>query len=209
VSADVDGIHDLGGMERFGSVDVEPDEPVFHADWERRAFGVTVATFAMGVSNGGQFRHAIERMDPAHYLTSRYYEHWITGVATRLVETGAVTAAELDQRAGGAFPLSHPVTAPAADPEPGDGIGEPRFAVGDKVRVRQFSPTGHTRCPRYVRGHVGTVVRLDPAASLPDIEAHSIDGRSHPEPIYSVRFDAVAQDAAVHVDLWDSYLEPS
>jgi nitrile hydratase subunit beta len=207
----VDGIHDLGGMEGFGPVDVEQDEPVFHADWERRAFGLTISTFARGLSNGGQFRHAIERMDPAHYLTSRYYEHWITGLATRLVETGAASPDELEQRAGGRFPLSRPVVAPAAVAVAEANRAEPRFTTGARVRVRTLSPRGHTRCPGYVRGRVGTVVRIDPAASVPDVEAHSADGRAHVEPIYSVRFESAelwgeAGDP-VHVDLWESYLD--
>src|SRR5437762_14297584 len=101
-------------MDGFGPVRVEPDEPVFHHDWERRALGATMATFAMGISNGGQFRHAIERMDPAHYLASSYYEHWLTAAATRLVETGRLTRDELEQRASGDFPLSRPTSAPPA-----------------------------------------------------------------------------------------------
>jgi nitrile hydratase len=75
----VDGIHDLGGMDGFGPVRIERGEPVFHHGWERRALGVAMSAFAMGLSNGGEFRHSIERMDPIHYLGSSYYEHWITG----------------------------------------------------------------------------------------------------------------------------------
>ncbi len=102
----VDGIHDLGGLEGFGPVVVERDEPVFHQDWERRVFRVNVAV-SLGVGpSGGAFRHSIERMDPAHYLTSSYYEHWLTGVSTLLVEAGLTSRAELDHRAGGTFPLS-------------------------------------------------------------------------------------------------------
>jgi len=204
----MDGVHDLGGMEGYGPVVAEIGEPVFHFDWERRALGLTFTTFGLGVANGGQFRHAIERMAPEHYLTSRYYEHWLTGITTRLVESGMVTIDELEQRAGGAFPLSRPVassgvTAPSA--------ATTTFAVGDEVRVRAITTRGHTRCPRYVRGKHGTVVRMDDPSSVPDIEAHSADRRV--EPICSVRFDALelwgagAEPSFVHVDLWQSYLE--
>jgi nitrile hydratase len=208
--AAVDGIHDLGGMDGFGPVLVEADEPVFHSPWEKRALGVTMASFVMGLNSGGQFRHSIERMDPGHYLNSRYYEHWITGVATRLVESGRVTPDELQQRAGGRFALSHPVRA-GRTTETGPDLTEPRFAVGDEVRVRDWHPAGHTRCPRYVRGKTGRVVRFDGCWSVPDLEAHSEDRRV--EPTYSVRFAAAdlwgdAQaGATVHVDLWESYLE--
>jgi nitrile hydratase subunit beta len=206
----MDGIHDLGGMDGFGPVAVEPSEPVFHATWERRALGVTMAAFALGVANGGEFRHSIERMAPAHYLASPYYEHWITGIATRLVETGHVPHADLERLVGGRFPLSGPVLAGAIT-DPGDDVTEPRFGVGSTVRVRDRSPRGHTRCPRYVRGRTGTVVRLDGCWSVPDVEAHSPLRRR--EPTYSVRFEAAElwgeeqPGAAVHVDLWECYLE--
>lgn len=207
----MDRIHDLGGMEGFGPIAPEPDEPVFHFDWERRALGATFAGFALGLSNGGQFRHSIERMDPAHYLTSRYYEHWLTGVATRMVETGMVDAAELERRAGGAFPLSRPVAAPAA--ETGADVAEARFGVGATVRVVDRHTRGHTRCPGYVKGRAGVVARVDRPYPLPDVEAHSADGRAHREPVYCVRFETTelwgddAEPGAVFVDLWESYLE--
>lgn len=210
----MDAIHDLGGREGFGPVEVETDEPVFHAEWERRAFGVTLATFVMGVSNGGQFRHSMERMDALHYLSSRYYEHWVTGVATRLVETGIVDADELERRAGGRFPLARPVLASTVT-DPGADRPHPRFASGDRVRVRSHSHRGHTRAPHYVRGRVGQVVRVDGVASVPDVEAHAGDGLTRQEPVYCVRFDGVEvwgdagaeAGTAVHVDLWESYLE--
>jgi nitrile hydratase subunit beta len=203
----VDGIRDLGGMDGFGAVEVEPDEPVFHADWERRTWGLSMGTFAAGLMNGGEFRHAIERMDPAQYLSSSYYEHWLTGVATRLVEAGVVDRDDLDARAGGRFPLSGPVTGTAWSAATATGSG---FAVGDRVRVRDVTTRGHTRCPRYVRRRIGEVVRVDPASSLPDVEAHSPERIS--EPVYSVRFTLAelwggSEVDLVHVDLWQSYLE--
>jgi len=161
-------------------------------------------------ATGGELRHSIERMDPGHYLTASYYEHWLTGAATLAVEHGLVTRSELEARAGGRFPLSGPVLAPpvgGADPD----VDEPRFGPGDRVRVREWHPPGHTRCPRYVRGKTGLVVRVDGIHSVPDIEAHGAAGRR--EPTYSVRFDAAdlwgdgQRGVWVHVDLWDSYLE--
>jgi nitrile hydratase subunit beta len=210
----VDGIHDLGGMDGFGPVEVEPNEPVFHAEWERRAAGTTFAFFMMGVVNGGQFRHSIERMDPAHYLGSSYYEHWATGVATRLLEVGKLTIDELEAKAGGRFPLSRPEQAATVE-DPGPDVDAPRFGPGDAVRVRNVHPAGHTRCPRYIRGRRGTVIRNDKIASVPDVEAHT-DGRRRKEPTYSVAFDAAElwgadgeRGVTIHVDLWDSYLEPA
>jgi nitrile hydratase subunit beta len=197
-------------MDGFGPVWIERDEPVFHLRWERRALGVAMAAFGMGLSNGGEFRHSIERMDPAHYLGSSYYEHWITAIATRLVETGLVGRSDLEQMAGGPFPLSGPVLTERIV-DAGDDVWPPRFEIGSRVRVREWHPQGHTRCPRYVRGKTGSVVRLDGSWSVPEVEAHS-DGRRE-EPTYSVRFEAAdlwedgQSRAAVYVDLWESYLE--
>lgn len=207
----MDGIHDMGGLEGFGPVEIEPDEPVFHEDWERRTFRISRAAGHALQFSGGTFRHSIERMDPGHYLTSSYYEHWLTGISTLIVEAGLVTAEELDRRAGGRFPLSRPDrgTVPAS-PEPDRTAA--RFAVGDRVRVREWHPPGHTRAPRYVQGKEGVVVRVDGAHNVPDVEAHS--DRRVLEPTYSVRFTARelwgeggADGEVVHVDLWERYLE--
>jgi len=203
------GIHDLGGLDGFGPVEVEADEPFFHDEWERRQFKITSAVFSLVA--GGEFRHSIERMDPAHYLSSSYYEHWLTGSATLLVEHGHLDTRELEQRAPG-FTLSRPLA--PVEPHPGSSSNEPRYQPGDRVRVRQWPWLGHTRCPRYVQGRQGTVVRVDGVFSVPDIEAHSEQRQR--VPTYSVRFEpeelwgapAEPGRAAVHVDLWETYLEP-
>ena len=106
-------------------------------------------------ASGGEFRHSIERMEPGHYLTSSYYEHWLTAAATLAVEHGLVTHSELEARAGGRFPLSGPVLGPPVV-DVGPDVGTPRFDVGDRVRVREWHPPGHTRCPGYIRGKNGT-----------------------------------------------------
>jgi len=199
-------------MQGLGAVAHSPAEPVFHDRWEATARALMEAVAGAVGASGGEFRHSIERMDPGHYLTSSYYEHWLTGAATLAVEHGLVTRAELEARAGGRFPLSGPVHAPPVT-GPGSEAGGARFAVGDPVRVREWHPPGHTRCPRYVRGQEGVVVRLAGTHSVPDIEAHSTARRY--EATYSVCFDAASlwcdgqRGVRVHVDLWDSYLEPA
>jgi nitrile hydratase len=204
----MDGVHDLGGLDGFGPVDAPPSEPLFGEPWERRALRVAFGVLAALGTSGGAFRHSIERMDPAHYLSSSYYEHWLTGVATLAVEKGLVSRTELDERAGGRFPLSQP---DRGVPPVVEARAEPRFALGDTVRVREWHPAGHTRAPRYVRGKRGVVVRLDGAYSVPDVEAHG-DERvmNH---TYSVRFtsrelwgEAGNDTDTIHVDLWEDYL---
>jgi len=203
----MDGIHDLGGLQGFGEVEVEHDEPVFHADWERRAFALTQAAGRRGYL-AGRFRYAIERMDPVWYLSSPYYEHWLTGAATALVEAGIINVGELDERLGTAFALARPYRA-AELSEAGDSSDRHIFAVGDRVRVRDRHVFEHTRSPRYVRGKVGVVTRLDGILSLPDVEYFGIVRQT--EPTYSVRFDAMELWASpgdpVNVDLWQSYLD--
>jgi nitrile hydratase subunit beta len=209
----VDGVHDLGGMQGFGPVEGEPVEPVFHRRWEGRTFAVAGAALGTGGFNTPMFRHAIERMDPGHYLTSSYFEHWLTAVATLLVEAGVISRDELDARAG-TFPLSGPAAVGADDVDPPTPRDAPRFAVGDVVRVRDRHFGGHTRCPRYVRGRRGVIARVDPAAPIPEVEAHRRQRVINPT--YGVRFDAgeLWSDAAepntvVLVDLYDCYLEPA
>src|SRR5439155_23533023 len=137
----MDGIHDLGGMEGFGPVVVERDEPVFHAAWERTVFGLATAVAAARIANTHEHRHAIERMDPAHYLTASYYERWLTALGTLLVEKGVVTVDEL-ARGGPHFPLSRPAALALAETRGARAAGA-RFAVGDLVRVRPSHPVGH------------------------------------------------------------------
>ena len=71
----MNGAHDLGGMHGFGPINPEPNEPVFHHDWERRVFGMGIAGFGGGYYNSDQLRHAMERMGAVAYLSTSYYEH--------------------------------------------------------------------------------------------------------------------------------------
>jgi len=207
----MDGIYDLGGMAGFGPVAVEADEPTFHEPWEATAFRLNIASIAtLGAYNVDEYRHAIERMDPVHYLQARYYERVLTGVATLLVEKGILGLAELEEVAGGRFPLARPPRSNADDGRRDPGAA--RFSLGAHVRVRDVHQPGHTRVPRYVRGRSGVVVHVAPPFTYPDASAHGLPVRR--EPTYHVEFagaelwakDAQATDAVV-VDLWESYLE--
>jgi nitrile hydratase len=207
---DVDGVHDLGGLDGFGPVEHTGSEPMFAADWERRTFRMMIGWIASLGGPGGKFRHSIERMVPAHYLSSPYYEHWLTGLTTLAVEAGLTTPEDLDRRAGGRFPLSQ--SDRGVLPDDLTSRTTPRFAIGDTVRVREQHPPGHTRAPRYVQGRRGTVVRVDEAAAIDDIEAHG--GGSVTDPLYSVRFasralwgEAGTDGDSVHVDLFERYLQ--
>jgi nitrile hydratase subunit beta len=210
----MDGVHDLGGVQGFGAVEVEADEPVFHEPWEGRTFVLTAALVGAAGLNTPIFRHAIERMDPVHYLTSSYYEHWLTATITLGVEEGLLDLSDLERRAGGGVPCSRPVPPTAAATVDATAGGPaPRYAVGDEVRVRDVPFVGHIRCPRYVRGRRGVIVRADGPFPVPEVEAHL--RTVVPDQTYGVRFEArelwgPAGEAgtAVHVDLDERYLEP-
>ena len=95
----MDGIHDMGGMHGFGDIPNEADEPIFHAAWEGRIFAIAfvVESFVEG-TNIDAGRHAIERIDPAVYLNSSYYERWLLGAQSTIVEAGVCSLEEIEAR---------------------------------------------------------------------------------------------------------------
>jgi nitrile hydratase subunit beta len=218
----MEGVHDMGGLADFGPVRAELDEPVFHEEWERRTFAMNMCALAY-IGPVDRVRHSIERMDPVEYLTTSYYEHWIHALATLAEELGAVTAEELASgRVSSPVELPHP--APPADamlgllrggvPATREVDTKPAFAPGDRVRARTFEFAGHTRLPRYLRGKTGRVVAFRGNHVFPDTHAH--DQGEQPHPLYTVRFEAaelwganVTRRDCVHVDLWETYLEPA
>ena len=88
-------VNDVGGMQGFGSPVQEDEEPPFHSDWEAHVFAMNRALLGRGVYNLDEFRDAVERMPPAEYLASSYYEKWFHALTTLLVEKGVATAEEV------------------------------------------------------------------------------------------------------------------
>ena len=123
----MNGIHDLGGMHGLGPVVREENEPVFHEEWERRVFAVLNLTMAAGQYNVDELRHAIERMAPARYLESPYYEHWLHAAEDLLDAKGVVTQEELARRAA--------ENAKRSSAEP-PRTGEPPPSAGSSGRER-------------------------------------------------------------------------
>ncbi|NQY56264.1 MAG: nitrile hydratase subunit beta [Ilumatobacteraceae bacterium] len=208
----MDGIHDMGGMGGFGPM--VRDEAIFHAPWERQAFGL--ASGVQIVGNTDEFRHSIERLDPGFYLTADYFGRWLGALEIRLTERGLLDSDDVDARAGtGARPTAiAPVGLPTESPDGGPHrtLERPaRFAVGDTVRARDIRPVGHTRLPRYVRGHRGVITHAYPPFVFPDTHAHG-EG-DDPQYVYAVRFDAAdlwgEGTHTVSVDLFEPYLEAS
>ena len=208
----MNGIHDMGGMDGFGRVEPEANEPVFHADWEKRVFALVNGTLRLTDANVDEFRHAIERIPPARYLASSYYERWRQAVETLLLERGIVTREELDALPSpelAAAPVS--AIAPSQRPAKASNL-RARFKAGDHVRVRNINPAGHTRSPRYVRGKTGTVRRDYGTYVFPDTNAHRVSEEE--QHVYSVEFTARElwgrnDRERLLIDLWEDYLEPA
>lgn len=210
----MNGVHDMGGMHGLGPIAPDPNEPLFHAPWEARVLAITIAMGAWGRWNIDASRHARERIPGPYYLAMTYYEKWLAGLTTLIGESGLIPDAPDAPKA-----TPPPLTAervPAALKSGGPTLRQTdaagRFQIGERVRARNLNPVGHTRLPRYARGHVGIIERDHGAHVLPDTNAH-FRGEC-PERLYGVRFAAAelwGQDTpdSVHLDLWESYLEPA
>ena len=218
----MNGVHDMGGMHGMGPIEREEHEPVFHHEWERRAFALTMAAGFLGEWNIDMARHARERIPPARYLASSYYEKWLLSLETLLAERGLVTRDELATgRPRGRSSPGRVLKAsdvgrvllkggPARLPE----RVPPRFKPGDRVVAKNVNPVAHTRLPRYARGKRGVVDRDYGVFIFPD--AHAMGLGKKPQHLYSVRFAArelwgpdASPGDAVYVDLWDDHLDPA
>ncbi|MGY3358974.1 nitrile hydratase beta subunit/nitrile hydratase accessory protein [Bradyrhizobium sp. GM0.4] len=153
-------------MDGFGKVEPEPNEPVFHEEWESRVLAMVRAMGAAGAFNIDTSRFYRETIPPHIYLSSSYYKKWFLGLEEMLIEKGYLTREEV--AAGhamqpakalkhGKFDLGQVerimVRGKFARPAPAPA----KFKIGDKVRAKNIHPATHTRLPRYVRGHVGIV----------------------------------------------------
>ena len=94
----MNGAHDMGGMDGFGPVEIEENEPLFHAEWERRAMALTVAMGFHGLWNIDMSRYARENRDPLGYLADSYYERWLYGLEVLLEQNDLVTREEISAR---------------------------------------------------------------------------------------------------------------
>ena len=219
--------HDLGGMRGFGLIEIEPDEPAFHHEWERRTFAITLAAGYLGLWNIDQSRAMREQMPRAEYVATSYYGVWLFGLERLLAARGLVTREEIVAR------RADPSAAVApADAARALAAGEvervlatrhasrldvdvpARFTVGGRVVTRSTNPTRHTRLPRYALGRRGVVT--DDHGVWIFADAAGSDLGFLPQHVYTVRFEAselwgaeTKRHDAVYVDLWDDHLEPA
>jgi nitrile hydratase len=218
----MNGAADMGGMHGFGPVQVEPNEAVFHADWERRIFALNNAAGASGAWNLDAFRQTRESIPPPEYLALSYYALWVVSLENLMIEYGLATAEEI--AAGRSLGSANPVAAKASaadiariiargTPYDRPPSGPARFKAGDRVRARNMHPKTHTRLPRYVRGHVGVIARVDGCHVFPD--SNAIGRGDDPHWLYTVRFDGrelwgenADPTASVSLAAWEPYLDP-
>jgi len=219
----MNGAQDMGGMDGFGPVEPESDEPVFHADWEKRAFALTLAMGTPGGWNIDMSRFARENRDPAEYLSMSYYQIWFAGLETLLKERDLITDDEMI--VGHALRPAKPVERVLS---PGDVLkvlhrGGPteretntaaKFKPGERVRTKNINPPTHTRLPRYVRGRVGVIERVVGFHVFPD--SNATGAGENPQWLYTVRFDGRElwgeegdPTVSVSIDAWEPYLEPA
>ncbi|WP_428672733.1 nitrile hydratase subunit beta [Roseibium sp.] len=219
----MNGAQDLGGQMGFGPIELEENEPNFHAPWEERAFAVTLAMGATGSWTLDASRHARETLPPAVYLSSSYYEIWTRGLEKLVLAAGLVSEEELKagKSLGPAKPVKRVLKANdvAATLSKGGPVDRPeenpaRFAVGDRVRTRRMHPETHTRLPRYARDVEGVIEAVHGVHVFPDTNAHGKG--EQPTWLYGVLFkgtDIWGPDSdpglTLRIDLWEPYLDPA
>jgi nitrile hydratase subunit beta len=216
------GIHDIGGTEGWGGVLVpDRDEAVFGEPWEARAFAIALLSMRVSGTNLNAFRHAMDRLGREDYLDDGYYGRWLHGAENLLYDSSIIAPGTVEARAANLSGQS--VEEPPA-PQPDRPDYKPaaagsirtvdtpqRFGKDQRVRARRMDPPGHTRLPRYVMGHEGVVVAVEPAHVLPDTHAH-FQGENA-QWVYRVRFDSAelfgagAERFALNIDLYEDYLE--
>jgi nitrile hydratase beta subunit len=217
----MDGVHDLGGVQGFGPLDIDHDEHAFHHDWEARMWGLNEAMTGDPGWAIDWWRHVRELILPLDYLSRPYFDQWAQIYAALLIDSGIASLAEVASgKATGPRPaLGAPMQAKDVAQASRrtmdfrrDGDAKSAFANGQKVRARPVGAAGHTRLPRYVRGRPGLIHAYHGNHLLPDAGAK---GQERAEPLYAVVFRAAdlwperaASRDRIFLDFWESYLEP-
>jgi nitrile hydratase len=223
----MDGIHDLGGREGFGPVQWKVDEygRAFHEAWQGRTWAICMRMFAKWwrEDNGWTldwFRHVLERIDPADYLTMNYFDKWVQSCMAVLIDDGTIDMHDLvsgaaSSNSAGVVELQKRGNTRQAFSTPTDRSdtdgSKARFEVGDSVKVKLAMRAMHTRLPGYARGRAGLIDAHHGMHILPDASAR---GERRKEHLYTVAFiaselwpEATDRKDKIYVDLWESYLE--
>jgi nitrile hydratase beta subunit len=219
----LNGVHDMGGMDGFGKVEAEPNEPTFHEKWEGRVLAMVRAMGAAGAFNIDTSRFYREKLPPHIYLASSYYRKWLLGLEDNLVDKGFVTASELaaghakesaKSLKNGKLRLEQVERTMIRGKFERSAQTPAKFKSGDRVRAKNMHPATHTRLPRYTRGHVGVVERILGCQVFPDSAAMELG--ENPQWLYNVVFDGVElwgpeadPTVKISIDAFEPYLEPA
>ena len=218
----MDSVHDMGGTDGFGKVEVEQNEPPFHAKWEGRVLAMQRAMGYAGAWHIDHSRFAQEKLPPATYLTASYYQRWALAMESNVLERGYVTPEEL--KAGHALTAGKNLPRKLTPDVVGAGLtrssffrkpqGPQKFKPRDRVRTKNIHPKTHTRLPRYARGKVGVVEMCHGCHMYPDSVA--TNQGDNPQWLYTVVFDSRelwGPDAdptlKISIDAFEPYLEPA
>lgn len=202
----MDGFHDLGGRQGFGLVTVQGKTEPFHESWEILISAISGKLVARHIYNMDEFRYAIERMDPRHYVGASYFERTFTAVATLCIEKGLIKHEALNAAVSDYVPISHGKKTGRVTPE-----NLPELNIGDRVTVKSEFVPGHVRMPAYIRGKTGVVVGISPEYPFPDAAAHGLSTRK--QRTFDICFRSAdlwtdgADDAEVHVGVFHAYLK--
>jgi len=145
----MNGVHDMGGMDGFGKVEPELNEPMFHAEWEARVLAMVRAMGAAGAFNIDTSRFYREMLPPHVYLSSSYYRKWLLGLEDLLIDKGYMAASEV--AAGHAVETAKPLKHGKFGLDDVERImvrgkfGRPapapaKFKPGDHVRAKNIHP---------------------------------------------------------------------
>lgn len=219
----MDGIHDMGGKQGWGTVQIDADEPVFAEPWEARSFALALASMGVSGTNLDAFRHGLERLHPLDYLGEGYYGRWLNTAELLCVDSGVLAPGAVEARARRLRgedveePADVEIDKPQYERGGAGSLREvetvPAFNVGQSIRAKTFLKPGHTRLPAYIRGHAGVISAIRPAAVLPDSTAHFVgEDAQH---VYTVEFTSTelwgegAETATLYIDMFESYIEES
>lgn len=178
----------------------------------------------------GHLRVGAEAMNPFDYFKFRYYEKWLGGISGFFVSEGYITQEELDARTA-VYLEDGNVNAAPLPSKPNEAIDKqvikylregdsgkretkaaPKFAVGDKIMIKDVPPEKHTRLPGHLRGKTGVVSEVYEGAYTYFFQTG--DGIGTPMPCYAVAFKpekiwgkAMSDpNSTFYADLFETYM---
>jgi nitrile hydratase len=201
----MDGMHDLGGRQGFGRVRYTLKAQTFHEPLGEARQRAVLLAVRLGIFNMDEYRHAIERMEPRHYLPASYYERSLTSLARSASRKASFTKESSSARRQ-ARSRSRCRSAPAAATWPTREASSRRRCACAPTSSRARAHAG------YIRGKTGVVVERVAGLSVPR-RARPWRRRRGRADLRRSRFNAEelwpnsADKAQVHVGVFESYLD--